>query len=63
MCYGMGCFFEDGRGECRKPKAAPCPADAEMSLEEVEAALEAIEWAKDEAFQMEQDRRREARYV
>jgi len=57
MCYGMGCMFEDSMGDCRKPKAAPCPADADMSIEEIEAELEAIEWA------MEHDRRMEARYV
>lgn len=27
MCYGLGCPYEDGRGECTKPGLMPCPDD------------------------------------
>lgn len=29
MCYGLGCPYEDGRGECTKPGLMPCPDDVE----------------------------------
>lgn len=27
MCYGMGCYYEDSRGECRKPRHEICPEE------------------------------------
>lgn len=25
MCYGLGCYYEDSQGECRRPRREPCP--------------------------------------
>ncbi len=27
MCYGSFCGYEDSRGECCKPRRAPCPLE------------------------------------
>lgn len=38
MCYGMGCGYENSRGECCKPKsvAYPCVEEEEEVGENVE---------------------------
>lgn len=43
-CYGMGCAWEDSRGECRWKKGLPYPcALEEMSEEERESVLYRME--------------------
>ena len=60
MCYGMGCTYEDWYGECQKPRRVRCPADdPEGAAEDVER----LEWALDDYYEMEMERRKEARDV
>lgn len=43
-CYGMGCSYEDSRGECRWKKGFPAPCQLEdMDEEERERALYIME--------------------
>ena len=43
-CYGMGCAWEDSRGECRWKKGLPYPcALEEMDEEERESVLYRME--------------------
>ena len=43
-CYGMGCVWEDSRGECRWKKGLPYPcALEEMDEEERESVLYRME--------------------
>ena len=51
-CYGMGCAWEDSRGECRWHRGAPYPcALEEMDEEERESVLYRME----RDYEMEDD--------
>ena len=47
MCYGMGCMYEDGNGECTKDRRMPCPGDYGFEEEEYDRAVQAVEDARD----------------
>ena len=59
MCYGMGCRFERYAGDCDKPRNVRCPME---DPEGCEADMEHLEWALDEYYEYEMERRREARH-
>ena len=52
-CYGMGCSYEDSRGECRWKKGFPAPCQLEdMDEEERERALYIME---EERYEQDDD--------
>lgn len=52
-CYGMGCSYEDSRGECRWKKGFPAPCQLEdMDEEERERALYIME---EERYEEDED--------
>ena len=52
-CYGMGCSYEDSRGECRWKRGFPAPCQLEdMDEEERERALYIME---EERYEQDDD--------
>ena len=51
-CYGMGCSYENSRGDCTWKKGTPAPCQREEMSEE---EREYYEYIEDRDFEMEED--------